>query len=235
MFLLTVVASLHFATKRRWLLSGTSALFASLTIGLGVMIFFPLAREYLKRSKLKLNYLSLKRLASSLPLLLPWVVILRWSLYNFWFTGDPLRWPHATAGWSVSFSPPWASLVVSSSLAAFCRLPFAMCVINDHELITEFVLLYVVTYAPAQKNIEGKFGYLATDRYLDLSLSRENRLDGGIHNSPSIRRNAPFLLNNFLSLIRMLEHSAFTDIRVLHKSTFPSQAKYIIIFATSDK
>jgi hypothetical protein len=103
LFLALSLTAFYYAKKGNWLLSGTLGFFTALTRPYGVIIVIPLAFEYLRSVRFRLDKV---RAEDALCLLLVPAGICLFALYNYTLTGDLLAFAHAQGAWGSQFYSP---------------------------------------------------------------------------------------------------------------------------------
>jgi Mannosyltransferase (PIG-V) len=101
-FALAVVAFFE-ADRGRWWSAGLLGALAAITRTYGVLILIPLAWEYWKQRRGRID-------PDIAWLLLIPAALLIWQGYLFAITGDPLVMPHAMSAWQREAGPPWQVL-----------------------------------------------------------------------------------------------------------------------------
>jgi hypothetical protein len=156
LFLLCSIASLYYMRTERWWLAG---LFGGLACGtrvLGIFLAIPFAWEYLRRHHWNPRRFRLDVLAGAL---IPAAVV-AYMVYLDGFTGDPLAFVHAEAGWFRESVPPWKVIITSLSdipkAGAYHPYFQAHAIVeNSLMLCVAAVLLAGIWLAPASLTLYG--------------------------------------------------------------------------------
>jgi len=106
LFLALSIACFYYARKRRWVLSGVLGALTALTRPDGIVIFIPMAYEYL--CSVSFNPRKIK--ADALALLIPPLGLGMYMAYDLYMTGDPLAFAHAQSLWGFVLQNPLGQL-----------------------------------------------------------------------------------------------------------------------------
>ncbi|MEN6413772.1 MAG: hypothetical protein ABFC84_13585 [Veillonellales bacterium] len=101
LFLVFSLACAYCSRTGRWYQAGFFAMFAALTRNLGICLVGLIFLEGWKARPRRQSFLA--------ALLLPFLALSCFSLYNWQLTGDPLAFVHAQQSWGRYFSYPWIS------------------------------------------------------------------------------------------------------------------------------
>ena len=105
LFLALTIACFYYARKHAWAASGILGMLAALTRPYGIVIFIPMAYEYLSSAGFSLKKI---RTDSLWLFLMPLGICLQMA-YDYYMTGDLLAFAHAQSNWG--FSSPANPLV----------------------------------------------------------------------------------------------------------------------------
>ncbi len=95
LFLALTIACFYYARKHAWLASGILGMLAALTRPYGVVIFIPMAYEYLSSANFNMKNIRADVMAL---LLIPLGVCLNMA-HDLYLTGDPFAFVHAQSSW----------------------------------------------------------------------------------------------------------------------------------------
>ena len=137
LFLMCSIASLYYMRTGRWWLAG---LFGGLGCGtrvLGAFLAIPFAWEYLRCHRWDPRRFKLDVLAGAL---IPAAAV-AYMVYLDGFTGDPLAFVHAEAGWFRESVAPWQ--VIMTSLSDIPKAAFYHPYFQAHAIVENSLMLCV--------------------------------------------------------------------------------------------
>ncbi len=107
LFLALAIASVFYARRRRWVLSGTLAALAALARPFGVLLVLPLAVEFFAARRAAGGASR----GGALALALPPLAFLGWQAYLYRLSGDPLLTLSAHAAYRRRPAAPWDAVL----------------------------------------------------------------------------------------------------------------------------
>ncbi len=146
-FITASLACIYFARVNKWWYAGISGALAVLTRNLGIFLVLFLLYEAIKK-----NSHTKRRGSLVFPLLLPFIAILLFMVYNFYFFQNPIAFATSQHAWGRQFGFPWQNIWNNLPLAFVPNLTNQPGVTLDSFLVIASAIgLSCLTFSPKFK------------------------------------------------------------------------------------
>jgi hypothetical protein len=178
LFLLLSLSAFYMARRQNWTAAGMLGMMVALTVGFGVLIFFPLLMEFLSARGLTLTTIKDRRTyVSALPLLLVPMGTFAFMLYSYSVTGNLFEFAVATRYWYVQFSPPWRAVLSSARLLIEKGVSSYFLRSNAVNLAFALTAILLTIYGWVVRKV--RISYLTWSTMVLLVLLSAFRVEGG--------------------------------------------------------